>query len=42
MRIISLAIALFVLAGVAYISFSTPSHAEVFGGEGSTASAQAR
>ena len=35
MRLISLTIALVVLAGVAYISFSTPSHAEVFGSDGS-------
>jgi hypothetical protein len=30
MRILALAIAIFALAGVAYLSLSQPSHAEVF------------
>ncbi len=39
MRLFSLAIALFVLGGVAYISLSTPSRAAVFGYDIKVASA---
>jgi hypothetical protein len=42
MRLLSLAIALLVLASVAYVSLSTPSHAEVFGSDGSIMSVRAR
>jgi hypothetical protein len=38
MRLVSLAIALIVLAGVAYVSFSTPSRAEVFANDRTVAS----
>jgi hypothetical protein len=43
MRLLTLAIAIFALVGVAYVSFNTPSRAAVFGDDLKVASAaQAR